>query len=530
LGAVVTGAPAQTNAPATLGQTNAPATSAAATNAPASAPHTMAPVKIAPVTTNAITVTNMSLQDCIQAGLEHNLDVKIQRFNPELSRLALHSDFGAYDPNFSASGSHSFSQAPGGYDAQGRPYQGTVTDNNSGNAGFSGLAPWGLNYSLQGGLSDSYGANQFGPFENVSGTAGFLRLRQPLLKNAWIDSSRLQIILDRRHLKISELQFRNQVIDTVTAIEEAYYNLIYQQQNVKVQELALELANRLVSENKQRVAAGSMAPFDAQQAESQAAVSRADLLAAQITEDTQQRVLKSLLSDNYSKWLNVSIQPTQPLVALPEHFNLQESWREAFALRPDFLEEKLALEEQGFIVKFQYNQLFPELDLVGTYGYSASSSTPHASLANTLDQFRGRDNPFWSIGGQFSIPLSRISVRNNYRAARLTKEQIALQLKQLQQHILIEVENDIAVATSSFQRVQATRQARIYAQATLDAGQTKLQNGRITSFEVLSYQRGLTAARSAEIGALVAYETALAQLSQAEGATLKRRHLTLDLR
>ncbi len=472
----------------------------------------------------------MSLQDCIQVGLEHNLDVKIQRFNPELSRFALKSDFGAYDPNFSASGSHSFSQAPGGYDAQGRPYQGTVVDDNSGNAGFSGFTPWGLNYSLQGSLSDSYGANQFGPFENVSGTAGFLQLRQPLLKNAWIDSSRLQIILDRRNLKISELQFRNQVINTVTAIEEAYYNLIYAQEYVKVQEAALELANRLVSENSKRVAVGTMAPLDEQQAESQAATSRADLLAAQITEDTQQRVLKSLLSDNYSKWLNLSIHPTQPLVAVPEQFNLQESWREAFALRPDFLEEKLALEKQGFVVKFQFNQLFPELDLVGTYGYSASSSTPHASLANTLDEFRGRDNPFWSIGGQFSIPLSRIAARNTYRAARLTKDQIALQLKQLQQNILIQVENDIAVARSSFQRVEATHEARGYAQATLDAEQKKLQNGKSTTFEVLTYQSQLTTARSAEINALAAYENALAALSQAEGTTLKRRHITLELR
>ncbi len=490
----------------------------------------MRAVKIAPVTTNTITVTNMSLQDCIQVGLEHNLEVKIQRYNPELSRFALKSDFGAYDPTFSASGSHDFSQAPGGYDAQGRPYQGTSTDNNRGSTGFSGLMPWGLNYSLQGSLSDSYGANQFGPFENVSGTAGFLQLRQPLLRNAWIDSSRLAIILDRRNLKISELQFRNQVINTVTAIEDAYYVLIYQQEYVEVQELALELANRTVSENAQRVQVGTMAPLDEQQAESQAAASRADLLSAQIAEDTQQRVLKSLLSDDYSKWLNVSIKPTQPLVAIPEHFNLQESWREAFALRPDFLQEKLSLEQAGFRVKFAYNQLFPELDVVGTYGYSASSSTPHASLANTLDQFRGRDNPFWTIGGQFSIPLSRISARNTYRAARLTKDQVALQLKQLQQNILIGVENDIAVARSSFQRVQATRQARIYAQATLDAEQKKLQNGKATTFEVLTYQSNLTAARSAEINALVNYETALAALSQAEGATLKRRHITLELR
>jgi outer membrane protein len=269
-----------------------------------------------------------------------------------------------------------------------------------------------------------------------------------------------------------------------------------------------------------------MAPLDEQQAESQAATSRADLLAAQIAEDTQQRVLKSLLSDDYSKWLNISIHPTETLAAVPEQFNLQESWRTGFALRPDFLQEKLTLEKQGFVVKFQYNQLFPELDLVGTYGYSASSP----DLTTTLDQFRGRDNPFWTVGGQLTIPLSRISARNSYRAARLTKEQMALQLKQLQQNILIEIENAIAVAKSSFQRVQATREARVYAEATLDAEQKKLENGKSTSFEVLSYQRDLTAARSAEINALATYNNSLAALAQSEGTTLQHRHITLDLK
>jgi len=276
-------------------------------------------------------------------------------------------------------------------------------------------------------------------FENVSGSIGFLQLRQPVLRNFWIDNNRLQIYLDRSDLKISELDLRAQVITTVTDVETAYYNLLFAQESVKVQEKALELANRLVTENKKRVEVGALAPLDEKQAESQAAASKADLLAAMGTEDTQERVLKSLLSDDYSKWKDVSIQPTAAMIALPETFNLHESWERGLRSRPDLLQQQVTLEKQGYVVRYQRNQLFPQLDLVGDYGYSASSPT----LTGSLDQFRAQDNPFWSAGAQISIPLGNRSARNNYKSAKATKQLVTLQLKQLEQKVLIQIENAI---------------------------------------------------------------------------------------
>src|SRR5262249_1501667 len=132
--------------------------------------------------------------------------------------------------------------------------------------------------------------------DSFSGSAGFLELRQPLLKNFWIDSTRLNIYLDKKSLQISEQQFRSQLMTTITAVEQAYYNLVYSRDFVLVQEKALELADRLLAENRKRVEVGAMAPLDEKQAESQAATSRADLLQAQASAGTAERVLKALLS------------------------------------------------------------------------------------------------------------------------------------------------------------------------------------------------------------------------------------------
>jgi outer membrane protein TolC len=512
--------------------------------------------------TNAVEPRKLTLEDCIQVALEHNLDVTIKRFNPEVSRFTLRAAYGYYDPSFAVSGGHDSSVSPGGIDPQGRLYSGTEMQINTFNSSLSGMLPWGTTYSFGAQASDAYGLQPgaaLGPanvvtnsfvdintrqtisflstnystvparrfFQSVNGGVGLASFTQPLLKNSWVDNARLQIFLDKRNLKITELDLRAQVMNSITAVEQAYYNLIFSQENIVVQRKALELAEQLLAENRKRVQVGTLAPLDEKQAESQAAASRADVLAALGTEGTQQRVLKSLLSDEYSNWKDVSVQPVEQLLAVPQHFDLQESWSKGLSLRPDLLQQKLALEKQGYIVKFQKNQMFPELDLVGTAGYSASSTT---SFDDALGQIGARDNPYWTVGGQMTFPLGNHNARNTYKAAKLTREQIGLQLRQLQQNILIQIEDAIAVAKTAFQRAGATREARVYAEAALDAEQKKLENGKSTSFQVLSLQRDLTTARSTEIRALADYNIALANVAVNEGTTLERRHVKLEVR
>ena len=488
--------------------------------------------------TNTPVTRRMSLEDCIATALEHNLDVKIKRFNPDIAGYNLAVLFGNYDPSLYINGEHDDTRQPGSIDAQGRIIPGAEIKNDIFSSGFQGLLPWGMSYNLGIRFSDQTTirprivdtntdpATVIPPLstEVFSGSAGFLEMRQPLLKNFLIDNTRLQIQLDKHNVKISELDLRFQVMSTVFQVEQAYDNLIFAQENVKVQQKAMELAERQLSENKKRVEVGAMAPLDEKQAASQVASSRADLLNALGTEETQQRALKSLLSDDYSEWSHVVIQPAESLVAIPQQFDLQESWRTGLTQRPDFLQQKLSLEKQQYVVRYQKNQLLPQVDVLGTGGYLAAAPEP----AGYFEQLGGRDHPFYTIGGQFSIPLGNNSARNSYRAAKASKEQIEIQLRQLEQNIMITIENDIAIANTRFQQVDATREARIYAEAALDAEQKKLESGKSTSFVVLQLTRDLTSARSAEISALANYNISLAQLALDKGAMLDRHRVSMQ--
>jgi outer membrane protein TolC len=214
------------------------------------------------------------------------------------------------------------------------------------------------------------------------------------------------------------------------------------------------------------------------------------------------------------------------LTAVPQEINLQESWRHAVTQRPDLLEQKLRVEQQNVTLKYGFNQLFPELDLTGSYGNNAFDP----SLNNTLDNVRNSRNPFYSYGAVVTIPLGNSAARASYKSSKATLKQILLQLKQLEQNIVITVDNDVGQVQSTLQQVSATREARIYAEDALAAEQKKLENGKSTSFQVLQLISNLTAARSSEIPALANYNVALAQLALDEGSTMEKNRIDLKVK
>jgi outer membrane protein TolC len=380
-----------------------------------------------------------------------------------------------------------------------------------------------MTYGLSANVSKTYNSSQ----TNASyGSTGSVQLSvvQPLLKNFWVDKNRLTIRLAKNQLKNDEQGLRLQVITSVTAVENAYYELIYAQDNVNVQQEALDLAQTQLDQDKQRVQIGTLAPLSVQSDESQAASSKASLISAQNQLSIDQNTLKNLITDAYAQWHGTNIQPTATLEAPLQLFDLQDSWNKGMTERPDLLQARLNVEKQGIQLQFERNQLFPELDLIGTYGYNGQGQTYNA----TFDQINSIDRPFYTYGAQISVPLTSVGPRNQFKSAKATLEQVVLQLKQFEQNVMVEIDNAVKQAQSTYESVDATRQARIYAEAALDAEQKTYAVGKATTFEVLQYQSALTTARGAEIRALANYEEALANLAAQEGSTLERNGIDIE--
>jgi outer membrane protein TolC len=214
------------------------------------------------------------------------------------------------------------------------------------------------------------------------------------------------------------------------------------------------------------------------------------------------------------------------LEAVRQLFDVQDSWSQGLTLRPDLIQARLSVEQQGIQLKFDRNQIFPQLDLIGSYGWSGTSR----EFSGTLGQFKEGNQPYYSYGAQLSLPLSNAKARNNAKADKATEKQLLLRLKQQEQNVMVQIDNAVKQADSSYDSVQATRQARIYAEAALDAEQKKYAVGKSTTFTVLQLQNTLTADRAAEIRALANYNESLSNLAQQEGSTLKRRNLDVQVK
>jgi len=479
---------------------------------------------VAQTGTNAAAGRAMSLPDCIQEALTHNLDVQIVRYNPQISLYNLNAAYSGYDPSFTASGQHDYSVSGGGLNQNHQAIPSSVTDMNSFKTGLGGLLPFGLQYNLSGSASETYFK---GSTNENSGSSVQASLTQPLLKNFWIDSTRLNIRVAKNRLKFSEQGLRQQLISSVTAVANAYYELIFARENAKVQQQALELAQTQLGQDRQRVELGSLAPLDVQQDEAQAAQSKASLIAAQNTLSIDQNALKSLLSDtNYLSWHATDIQPAETLEAPLQLFDLQDSWNKGMSGRPDLLQARLNLEQQGIQLKYDRNQLFPELDLIGSFGYTGAGR----EFDPALDQTGEGNRPFYSYGAQLTVPLGNLGPRNQYKAAKATLQQVVLQLKQFEQNVMVDIDNAVKQAQSTYESVDATRQARIYAEAALDAEQKKYAVGKSTTFTVLQLQTALTTARSNEIRALANYNEALVNLAAQEGSTLEYMGINIEVK
>lgn len=479
-------------------------------------------------------VRDLTLEECVQLALEHNLDIRIQKYNPQIDRFNLEGIYGDYDPQLQLEARRSFNSSEASRNAASFNAPANETDGNLFSAGLTGLVPTGLTYDLGGSLTrnDSsvfrLGSNGVGRnvFSKEYRTSPGINLRQPLLKNFWIDSTRYNIQVAKRNLKISETALTLQIMQTITSVEEAYYDLILAREKVKVQEKALQLAQKLLAENKKRVEVGALAPLDEKQAESELAKSRADLLTVLQTLSAQQNLLKNLISDNFSSWHNTTIVPAEKLEALPQRFNLQESWRIGLEERPELQRLKLDLERRDIRLKFLRNQLFPALDLIGSYGYNGLDEF----FGGVVDDVSGRRNPFYSYGVIVTIPLGNRRARSNYKVSKAEKAQALVEYKKQEQTILVEIEDAIAKVYNFYERVGATREARTYAEFALEAEQKKLENGKSTSFQVLQLQRDLTARRSEEIQAFTDYNKALAQVALKEGTTLDRNRIKLEIK
>lgn len=457
------------------------------------------------------------LDECLDLALQHNLDLESGQLDPLIAGYDLAGARSAYQPVFSAQVGRTSSTSPGGVDAETKQlFSGTKTTQDRYRADVRGLLPTGMTYSFGANRTRTDGSSNSGSFFNEDGFLG-LEVRQPLLKNLSIDTSRLQIKLGRLNLQLSESQLQSLLMRVITDVEFAYYDLIAARDRLTIIQQSYELAAQLVDSHRKQVAVGRMARLDEKQAQARMAASEAALFTARNQVTEQENLLKLLITNDFAQWADTSLLPSTPLRKEMVTDTREASWQRALSRRPELAQAKVVLEREHIQLRFEKNQRYPSLDLTASYGY-----------AGTGRNVRNRDTPNYGIGLGLSIPIGNGQAKARQRAQEVRKRQALLAYKKLEQRVMAEVVDALNATQSIAQRVTATGEARAFAESALQAEQKKLANGKSTNFIVLQLQADLTQARLNETLALVDYNRSLAVLALREASTLDRHAISLS--
>ena len=483
----------------------------------------------------------ITLEQCIKIAVENNLNLRITSYQPQLATLGLDTTYSAYDPNLSIgiTDSHRISKG------RQNPLEFTIptseTDSFRHNYGLNGLIPTNTRYSIGFNGSETTGtsANNF-PFGSYG--AGFnLRLTQPLLRGAWSGNRvRINIKLAKQQVESGGLDVKQQIMRTVGTVERAFYNLIADSQNLTIAEDRLKSAEEDLRIMKIKTNVGTEAKTRLPQLEAEVYSSQASLISARNNFTTQVNTLKSLMSADFGSVVENELSPVGELNPVQTVFSRQDSWDKALNNRPDIIKSALSLERANIELKFDKNQLYPQLDLTASYGLSGSDNAvtsfrnerPYISRSATFDNsfrdIRDGDYPNYSVGLSLNIPIPNRAARARYKTSLAQKEIALLQHKQLEQTIMIDIDQLIRQAESSFERIEATRLARVSGELAVKNERTLRDEGASTDFVVLRAERDLTSRRYSEIRAKADYLISLVALAEAEGSILEKHAINVE--
>jgi outer membrane protein len=484
-------------------------------------------------------VRRVRLDECLFTALRQNRALQIERLEPAIAQSWLNASYGYYDPVFQADFRTEDATDTGGFDPTDFSRDAVYdAESQVARSGLLGYLPGGLNYNLFGDYAHSEGNRNNLNFESYSLRTG-ISLRQPLLRNFWIDQGRMTIQVNKKNLAITELGVHYVAMDVINRVQQAYYELATAIQQVHEQRNFLDSREQLLATVKRRIEMGNLTVLDERLAAARVATVEASLAQADNARQLAENELKSLLGDNWVNSHGVRLETADALLVFPQEFNLQESWQRGLGSRPDLAQLREDVAKAKIDLKYRRNQLFPSLDLVAshirkgasTYQPTTLSPTPPpASLSDARSQIENADVPTDMVGVIFSVPLGLAAERANFRASKHVKAQSELRVKQYEELVMREISDAVHTARSNFDRVTLTRRARELSEAALEAENQKLTGGKSTIFIVLELQNDVATARAAELRAKADYNRARSQLRFAEASLLEHWKVAIELK
>src|SRR5215208_1533641 len=353
----------------------------------------------------------LSLREALSMALENNKDIEVARENVRIAEFDLLGAKGVYDPRLSTTAFYERAKNPISSFLSGGQNGSTTQSDYTGTARLEGQSPvLGGNYRLDFSSIRLTTNNQFTALSPQYPTTLTFSYTQPLWRGLKFDNSRRQIEIARKNLSLTDAQFRQRAIDTITNVQRAYWDLVFSLRSLQVQRDAVSVARTQLEHNKRLVNEGQLAPIDVVAAEAQISTYEQRVFGALEEVSRAENNLKNMIAKDHKAALwTESIVPTDSVDLAVPNISLPDALKTAMQNRPELQQSDVLKEINQIDQRFFKDQTKPAVDLVGTYGVSGLAGTVSSAGVNPFTasslQVRQRVDELSALAGLEPLPI-----------------------------------------------------------------------------------------------------------------------------
>jgi outer membrane protein TolC len=347
-----------------------------------------------------------------------------------------------------------------------------------------------------------------------------LQVTQPLLRDFGNDINRARIVINRNNQRISLLEFRKQIEETIADLEKAYWDLVQAEMNVKIQEdlvgQSIDTVQQLMSRRGTDVTR-----LQIEQTEAQLQQRLSLLIAAKAqVQNFSDQIKRDMNDPEFPVSGPIIVLPGSPALDEPVHFDTKDIIETALANRLELGEQQLRVDSASTALQVGKNNLLPALNAAGSVSLQGLSGSGTGVLE---DQFN-HDYVSWSFGLEFEIPIGNRAARATYQRALMQRAQAIDAYSAAVQTITFECKTALRDVNTSWERLATDRKAVFSAADALKSVEERFEKDARTPELVqlrLQFQDTFAETRRSEAGSLASYNQAIARLEQVKGTLLQ---------
>ena len=466
----------------------------------------------------------MTLQEVIHRTVNNSMDVRVASYEPGINNYRVIEAESRFDPTVFLSPFYERREPAADVTnlTLNRPPQ---------------LELWGVSAGIRqeletGGTAEirhetnSYDSDRTTRFYNNNLVA---ELKQPLLRNFGTDVNRARIVVARNDQRISLLEYRRKLEETLFDTERTYWELTLAINETKIAEELLrnsiDSANILVER-----ATEDVTRVQTSQANSAVQQRRTSVISARSHVRDLSDQLKRYMNDpELPVASNVLIVPATPPLATAIHFDPQEQVNQALEHRLELAQQLLRIESGSTVVRVAKSNMLPELSLTQTVTVNGADTEYSRANEGIFDG----DATSYRAGLQFEIPIGNRQARAIYQRTVLQRQQAIDQYRATVEQVALDVKNAVRNVQTTWEQMAANRQAVLATADTLDAVTTRMREGaeaRTPSFVQLQLdtQARLADAQRSEAQAIANYSVAITTLERAKGTLLRYDNVLME--